>query len=383
MYESEAWVLSRGDKDNQPAQLKKEAFLIPELRPQDVLIEPLFGCWEANMGHAMERQPIDICHFRNEEKVVIGNAGVARILKVQDRTCSLKAGMICLVLASTEDTNPYGYPKPAYAYDAPNTIGILSKQTKVHQCQLIPLPENTNYSLQQWAAFTLRYLTAWGNWTVAYPSYRLMVNKEENPHPQVWAWGGGVALAELELARFADCNIRMISSRDERLKQLQELKIPALDRREFKHLSYLPKRYKQETDYREAYLKAEKYFLKTTQELTKGQGVAIFIDLIGEPVYRATLKALGWPGVITTAGWKHGMQLLTNRALECMHWHSHIHTHYVRRQDALKAIEFAEKEGWLPQYLSPIYSWDDIPQLAQDYQEGMDSYFPVYAVNGI
>lgn len=380
MYTTEAWVLKPGQEDNTPATLQREAFSF-QLREDDILIKPLFGSWEANMEHALQRSPIDICHFRKESPVVIGNAGVAEVLEPQNS--GLKKGQICLVLASTEQVNRYGFPQPAYAYDAPNTVGLLAKTSKVHQSQLLPIPENTRFKLEQWAAFSLRYLTAWGNWKVAYPSFRALLNQEECPRPHVWGWGGGVALAELELARFENCIPTLISSRDTRLKQLELLGITGCDRRAFSDLDFNLQRYKADAEYRQNYLQAERLFLKKVKEHTQGEGVGIFIDLIGGPVYRATLKALGWPGVITTAGWKHGMELKTNRALECMHWHSHIHSHYVRRQDAIQAMAFAEREGWMPHYLSKTYNWENIPQLAEDYRQGMDSYFPIYQINAL
>ena len=38
---------------------------------------------------------------------------------------------------------------------------VLARQTKMHQKQLIPIPKNTTWPLEQWAAFSLRYVTAW------------------------------------------------------------------------------------------------------------------------------------------------------------------------------------------------------------------------------
>ena len=115
---------------------------------------------------------------------------------------------------------------------------------------------------------------------------------------------------------------------------------------------------------------------------TLGSGVSIFLDFIGLPVHRATLKALGRPGVIATAGWKNGMDLSISRALECMAWHIHAHTHYARYSEGLEAMNFAEEHGWLPPVLDRVYSWDDIPALARDYESNMvDTFFPLFQVN--
>src|SRR6185436_4621492 len=117
--------------------------------PEEALVSPLFGCMEGNMGHAVDRRPIDLCLARGEARVVVGNAGV------------------------------------------------LAKQTRMHQKQLIPIPQKTAYPLEQWAAFSLRYVTAWSNWELAYGTLRLLPNDTALPHPEVWGWGGGVSLGEL------------------------------------------------------------------------------------------------------------------------------------------------------------------------------------------
>ena len=78
---TEAWVIYAGNGEPNPAELRKEQFSFPDIREDEVLVEPIFGCWEGNMSHAIARQPIDICLQRREEKAVVGNAGVVRVLK--------------------------------------------------------------------------------------------------------------------------------------------------------------------------------------------------------------------------------------------------------------------------------------------------------------
>ena len=82
--------------------------------------------------------------------------------------------------------------------------------------------------------------------------------------------------------------------------------------------------------------------------MTGGNIVNIFIDYVGVPVLRATLKVLAREGVLTTAGWKEGMMIELVRATECIARHQHINTHYARYEQGLAAVEFAEKNGWLP-----------------------------------
>ena len=115
---------------------------------------------------------------------------------------------------------------------------------------------------------------------------------------------------------------------------------------------------------------------------TGGRGVSIFIDNIGGPVHRITLKALARQGVITTCGWKGGMRTPVFRAIECLNRHIHVHTHYARYPEGLDAVRFAHEQGWMPPHDDRIWSWDDIPTLIDEYEQGrVSSYFPLFAIN--
>lgn len=383
---TEAWVLYPGPESpnaepTEMAELKRESFSFPEITDTEVLAEPIYGCWEGNMTHAVERRPVDICRVRGEEKVVIGNAGIVRVAKKGKLVKNLKEGDICL-FTGAYTTDRRGFMLKACAYDAPHSYGLLAKQTKMSADVLIPIREDTNYSLQQWAAFSIRYITAWANWKAAYGCYRALLNDEENPSPFIWAWGGGVAIAELELAKFYGCQVAMVASKEKRFDLITQSGIRPIDRRQFTDLNFDEHKFKSDPAYKAAYQRAEDRFLQIVREYTQGEGVAIFMDYIGSPVMRATLKALARPGVLTTAGWKLGMKIPLIRAIECMNWHVHVHTHYARYKEAVEAMDFAEQNGWLPNINGEVYSWDNIPQLAENhFKERIDTYFPLFQVN--
>lgn len=342
------------------------------------MVEPVYGCWEGNMSHALERRPVDICRLRGEEKVVPGNAGVVRILKAGKAVRSVREGDLCLVFGNAVQ-DEMGFMKKAFGYDAPRTVGILARRTKMHEKGVIPIPAGTRHSLQQWAAFSVRYITAWANWKAAYGCLSALLSREELPFPIVWGWGGGVALAELQLAKLQGCRTGMIASSEERLKKVAQDGHQPIDRRKFQALQFDEKRYRSDPAFKKSYQEAEERFLEAVREGTEGKGVSIFVDNIGTPVFRATLKALARPGVVTTAGWKAGMHTASLRALECMSWHLHVHTHYARYPEALDAVRFAEKEGWMPEIDGEVYLWDEIPRLAEDYAQGkISSYFPLF-----
>ena len=386
MIRTEAWVLyptsvCRSQREPGLAELRSEIISLPDITEREVLVEPLYGCWEGNMSHALRGVPVDICRQRGEEKTVIGNAGVVRVLKTGSAVKTVVEGDLCVVFCNGV-WDAFGYPDKIFGYDSPGTTGLLARRTKLHEKQLIRIPRKSRYSLQQWAAFSLRYITAWANWKVAYGCWRLLLAGDERPATFVWGWGGGVTLGELALAQLSGCRVAMISSRQARLEEIQGLGITPIDRRQFENLNFNYEEYLSDPEYKKSYLDSEEIFLDIVKERTSGLGVSIFIDFIGLPVFRATLKALGKPGVITTAGWKAGMNLSTVRALECMNWHTHVHTHYARYAEGVEAVCFAEDNGWMPPVEKKVYDWAEIPQLARDHaEEKVISYFPIFQIN--
>lgn len=379
---TEAWVIHRGSGQPEPAELKRESYSFPDIGEDEVLAEPLYGCWEGNMTHAVERRPVDICRQREEERVVIGNAGVVRVLRTGAAVRQFAEGDLCLVFCNGI-WDERGYPKKIYAYDAPHTVGLLARRVKLHERQLIHIPPASKYSLPQWAAFSLRYITAWANWKLAYGCARLQSDGSDAP-TFVWGWGGGVALAEVTLAAKAGCEVALISSNDERLRLMEALGVRPVDRRQFSGLDFDQERYRADAAYKKAYQAAEDAFLEIVRENTRGRGVSVFVDFIGLPVYRATLKALARPGVITTAGWKEGMNLSCVRAIECMNWHTHVHTHYARYPEGLEAVRYGEEHDWMPVVGEEVYPWEEIPLLARRHAEGsLSTYFPIFQINAL
>lgn len=385
MIKTEAWVLSgakyKTSTKPQVAELVKESFVFSDIAENELLVEPIYGCWEGNMSHAIERSPIDICHERNEERVVIGNAGVVRVLKIGANVKTIKVGQYGVVFCNGI-SDQFGYPKKIYGYDAPESIGLLAKQTKLNFHQIIPIPAKSNLSLPQWAAFSLRYITAWANWKVAYGCWRQLITELDLISPHVWGWGGGVTLAELTLAKIYGCKTAMIASNDARLNLIKDMGITPIDRRQFNNLDYDECKYQSDPVYQKSYLGAESAFLDLVMRQTDGIGVSIFIDYIGSPVFRATIKALSRQGIVTTAGWKKGMKIPLIRAIECINWHTHVHTHYARYSQGVEAVDFAENHEWAPPITGKIYRWEEIPVLAKNYAAGeINDYFPIFEIN--
>lgn len=379
--ETKAWVLHRGPAEGGKGALSFETFTFDDISEHEVLVEPLYGCWEGNMSHSIDRQPIDIARHRGEESVVIGNAGVVRVVRKGAQVHTCEVGDICIVFC-VGIIDKRGYAIKILGYDAPGTMGVLAKLAKMPGHSLIPIPKNSKYSLEQWAAFSLRYVTAWSNWKVAFSCWKSQTTPFNTSDEYVLAWGGGVSYAQAQLALNEGFNVAMISSNDARMEALKEEGITPIDRRLFADMRFDPVNFKKDPEYRERYSAAEKVFVNLVHEFTKGEDISILIDYIGLPVYRASLKVLSRQGVITTAGWKDGMILTNIRAIECISRHIHVHTHYANYAEGLEAVAYGEAKGWMPEIdRSKNYAFEDIPQVKIDYDQGkVDTYFPIFKV---
>ncbi|NUQ62308.1 MAG: zinc-binding alcohol dehydrogenase family protein [Pirellulales bacterium] len=379
---TEAWILRRGEKGaSEPGVLEKAAYPLPAMTEHHVLAEPIYGTWEANMTHCLERSPIDVCRIRREETVVLGNAGVVRILKTGSEVMTCREGDMCLVVPiGSEDE--YGHMIKVFGYDAPNMMGMLARRAVFHELNVTPIPYPTRYSYVRWAGFPVRYGTAWENWKLCYNVWKAQFDLGDFPPPHLSGWGGAVSLAMAQLAVHFDCPASLVASTDYRLALLREEGITPIDRRKFPDLAFDDERFETDRAYRAKYLQSEGAFLAEIENVTHGKGVSIFVDNIGGPVFRAALRALGRLGIITTSGWKHGKHLAYDRTAATVNRHIFLHVHGCRRSEGLASVRFAEEHGWLPPDGAEVYAWNDIPRLAADYAAGkIQSYAPVFQVN--
>jgi NADPH:quinone reductase-like Zn-dependent oxidoreductase len=363
--------------------LQRDTFTFGPLEEGEALVEPILGSWEANMEHALTRDPIDVCSSRGEDPVVLGNGGVVRVLSVNAgrRDVQVREGDLCLVMPFGK-FDRFGYVELVYAFDCPGTMGLLAKRSKIAVRLLLPVPDGTVYSLPQWAAYG-RYFTAWDNWRMSYGCWRTQVAEDDPANHLVFGWGGGVAFAELMLARRAGFRVAMTAGSDERVAFLRENGITPVDRRRFPELSLPTRRDRADGDWHQRRRTSVENFLDVVKDLSDGHGAAIFVDNIGGPLYDVTLRAVAREGVVTTCGWKAGMRLSHLRGAECISRHFHVNTHAWRMLDSPDIRDFMEVEGWIaPKGSDAIYDFDRVPELADDYANGeIGSYFPLYRVN--
>jgi NADPH:quinone reductase-like Zn-dependent oxidoreductase len=385
MISTEAWVIHAGPPKRKqdepvPAALRLEKVTFPDLGDGDALVEPVYGSWEANMDHALRRDPVDVCRQRGEDKIIIGNGAVVRVLRPGAAVTNVREGDLCLVIAlGTADR--YGYGLLVRGYDQPGSHGVLARRLPWPADLLLPLPAGTRYSPLQWAASYLRYFTAWDNWKVAEACWRAQM-PEDDEQPLVFGWGGGVVLGELELAKRAGFAVAMASSNRKRLDDIASRGITPVDRRLFPDLA-CSEEARRSPVVKQRYLLSEKAFLNEIKAISHGRGASIVLDNIGGDIYRATMRSLARQGVISTVGWKLGMKLWNVRATECIQRHIHVHTHGWRFFDSPVIRDFMAETNWIPGVdADQVYPFEQIPQLADDYSRGvLDSYFPTYQIN--
>ncbi|WP_042444081.1 hypothetical protein [Azospirillum sp. B510] len=356
----DAWVLSSPDAGRKP-KFARQAYSFTPLAPDEVLAEPLFGSWEGNMGHALTGSPMDLCARRGEDVIVLGNSGVVRVLKSGTAVGDLREGDLCRVYCAGE-LDPAGYPITIMGYDCPGTMGVLARQAKFKRRQLALLPSGGDISLASWAAFSLRYVSAYSNWLLAARAWRIQMGHAYPAGCDVFAWGGGVALAELELAAAEGCRATLITSKDKYRRHALARGIGVIMRGG-------------------AADPGAADTLGQIMDRTEGRGAAIFIDNIGAD-FRVTVRALARQGVIATCGWRDGMTFPLVRASECINRHVHVFTHYAHAREAEDAVALARSIAWYPTITSPVWAWEEIGDLADAYARGeIEDYFPVFAVN--
>jgi NADPH:quinone reductase-like Zn-dependent oxidoreductase len=297
-----------------------------------------------------------------------------------DATGTVRTGDVCMVMPFGR-RDRHGYAELVYAYDMPGTYGLLARRTKVAADLLLQVPDDARYTLAQWATYA-RYFSAWDNWRVAFASWRAQMPDADPADHLVFGWGGGVALAELELARRAGFRVAMTAGSDDRLSYLAARGITPVDRRVFPDLAFDADRAVADQQYADRYRASEKGFLRVLGELSDGAGAAIFVDNLGGSLIKPTLKAIARQGVLTTLGWKHGMEIPMRRASECIRRHLHINTHVWRYQDSAQIRDYQLNTGWLPDpHTIEVRSFDDVPGLADDFAAGRTtSYFPLYRI---
>ncbi len=130
-----AWVLRKGadHAPRQRGQLELTKISLPPLPDDRVLVETLYGSWEGNMTHALNRDPIDVCRRLGQDFIVLGNSAVVRVLATGGSVQPIREGTLCM-FAPVAKQDAHGYVQTVCAYDEPNSMGCLAERS----CQADP-----------------------------------------------------------------------------------------------------------------------------------------------------------------------------------------------------------------------------------------------------
>ena len=147
--------------------------------------------------------------------------------------------------------------------------GTFAQAAVVPEVNLRPIPEGLSF--EQAAAFPLVFLTAW----------RMLVSKARvRPGETVLILGigGGVAIAALQIAKYAGAQVFVTSGHEEKLERARKLGADVL----INHRT---------TD-----------FSKEVWGLTKKRGVDVVIDDVGAATWPGSIRALARGGRLVTCG---------------------------------------------------------------------------------
>jgi NADPH:quinone reductase-like Zn-dependent oxidoreductase len=150
-----------------------------------------------------------------------------------------------------------------------NRDGTFAQAVVLPEVNLRPIPEGLSF--EEAAAFPLVFLTAW----------RMLVTKARVVPGEtvlILGIGGAVAIAALQIAKYAGARVFVTSSRDEKLDRARELGADVL----INH---------QQTD-----------FSKEVWSITKKRGVDVVIDDVGAATWPGSIRALARGGRLVTCG---------------------------------------------------------------------------------
>lgn len=355
---ADAWVFCDNGSD---VSMMRKDYEISSLGDDELLLKPLYGSLEGNIVHAFNKFPEDVFSLRCEKEIVMGNAGVMLVSETGRNISDLQKGDLCIYFCNGEPDR-YGYPKKITGYDKKGSMGVMAKTIRLNRNEVIKIPKNSSISLPQWAIFSLKFITAWSNWKLAYNAYHIQLPEVSDEEISVWGWGGGVSYAEIRLAQLMGCRAGLITSKQSITQLCTKHGIDVLDRK-IRNNSL-------------------KKFRKAFFDKAGSEGASIFVDNIGAETYQDTMRFLSREGVIATNGWKDGAVYPVIRSSECINRHIHVHTHYASMSEGFEAVEFALNHDWIPQYTGRIYDFDSLPELMEDYRCGkLENYFTVFQIN--
>jgi NADPH:quinone reductase-like Zn-dependent oxidoreductase len=166
--------------------------------------------------------------------------------------------------------------------------GTLAQAVRVPQANVYPVPDGVSWT--EAAAYPLVHLTAW----------RMLVTRAAVRPGQtvlIWGIGGGVALAALQIAKLLGAVVIVTSSSDAKLERARALG----------------------ADHALNHGTAD--VARDVRRLSRGRGVDVVVDSVGEATWEQSLKALAPGGRVVSCGATSGPRVVTD--VRRMFWYHH------------------------------------------------------------
>jgi NADPH2:quinone reductase len=171
---------------------------------------------------------------------------------------------------------------PQYQIIGEHVRGGYAQYISVNEENIVKIPDSVTLDFEEAAAVPLTFMTAW----------RLMITKARiSPGDDVLiiGIGGGVALAALQISKMAGARVFVTSSSNKKLEKAQVLGADGA-------INYI------ETP----------EFHREIFRITKGRGVDVVFDSVGEATWDKSLRSLRKGGRLVTCGATSGPNALTN-----------------------------------------------------------------------
>src|SRR5256885_16022559 len=108
--------------------------------PRDVHLRILAASAEHNVDHAALADTVNIAEARGG-RMYPGNSALGEVVEVGDQVTDFNAGDIAITHC-TGEPDEFGFPKPTWAYDQPDSVGWYAEEAVVGDRQNIQGPHD-------------------------------------------------------------------------------------------------------------------------------------------------------------------------------------------------------------------------------------------------
>ena len=128
------------------------------------------------------------------------------------------------------------------------------------------------------------------------------------------------------------------------------------------------------------YKVARKEFGGLVLEETGGKRFDILFDYVGAPLQQVAQDVLAPEGIISTAGWKEGMDMFFKRAVRCIGRQGEVNTHYAARWEGELALKLLEA-GTVPAFWdAKTYDFNEANEMGANFVNGNFQLVPLMYV---